>query len=424
MYVSMNAQRENIGENPEKSFNLSAPKHLRDHKILLVDDVEFSIIFLREIFRKAGFRNIYQATDGIEALNMTHEIRPDIVILDLLMPTMNGYEYIAEVQKDLSLRTIPILVQTASGTQQDKRKVFQAGASDFVSKPIEPFELLSRVAVHLQQRYLIHDITKKNQRIHEEVEQARRMQFDLLPTDKQIIKLEEQYPLHIVSLFRFSSELGGDMWNAQAIDASCIALTSVDFSGHGIAAALNTFRMDTVAQECRMYRHDAARYITTLNNRMHRLLPPEQFATLCYAVVDISAQTLSYTCAAPPVPIIIRANGNVEYLNNKGFPLGILRDAVYNAQTVPFAPGDALFIYSDALIETPVSADEGAPCISEKDLGADISALRCNHTNDNAYAEEVNAYCRSQYERLKDRLDDDLTILCFIYRRDTAVSTQ
>lgn len=413
----MSALREAAEGARQQVVNFTIPHNLRDSKILLVDDVEFNLILLTEMFRKAGFTCIHKASNGTEALKLTEDLLPDIVILDLIMPIMDGYAYLAAIRKNPVFADLPILVQTASSTAKDKRRVFRAGASDFVSKPVESFELLSRAIVHLQQRKILIDLRIAQQRINEEIEQARRMQSGLLPDMTDISKLEETYPLRIVSLFRFSSELGGDMWGADVIDDHRCSVYAADFSGHGVAAALNTFRLDTVAYECRMHADDPGRYVSALNNRLHRLLPPEQFATLFYAVVDTEKEQITYTCAAPPKPFIVRANGAIDYIDNAGFPIAVLSDASYVSSTVVFSPGDTLFLYSDALIETPLDTNDAESCYDETDVAEQISELRQQYDDDTMFADAVHHFCRLTYSKICDDLGDDLTVLAFIFRR-------
>ena len=125
-----------------------------------------------------------------------------------------------------------------------------------------------------------------------------------------------------------------------------------DFSGHGVAAALNTFRLHALISQHNKENLNPARFLKILNTQLNDLLPRGQFATLFMGVWDKVKMTLTYSGAGAPNPLLI-AKGKESLLHTEGIPLGISKRPVYKNYKVKMRPEDSLLLYSDALTETP-----------------------------------------------------------------------
>jgi sigma-B regulation protein RsbU (phosphoserine phosphatase) len=147
--------------------------------------------------------------------------------------------------------------------------------------------------------------------------------------------------------------LGGDYYGIKEVKDDVIALYIWDFSGHGITAAINTFRLHSILQNMHEYRHDPAALLLMMNERLYKLLSVEQYATMFYAVFDMKAQRLSYVGAGSVSPFLISfKDRKVKKVNASGFPLGIIDSPDYQNTIIDFKDWDTIFLYSDALIET------------------------------------------------------------------------
>ena len=129
------------------------PPDLTNSLILLVDDDKINRLLLREIFTHHGFTNLIEAVDGADAIEKTALHHPDLVVLDIMMPNVNGFEYCAQMRSKEEFRYLPILVQTALADTSHKTMVFANGADDYISKPIYPTELIARSKVHLERQH-------------------------------------------------------------------------------------------------------------------------------------------------------------------------------------------------------------------------------------------------------------------------------
>ena len=326
-------------------------KNLSSSKVLVIEDNPSTQTVLGRLLNLINITNVSFAADGIEGLKQTQEIKPDLIILDITMPRMDGYEVIQHLKNDKETNSIPVLIQTASDNRETREKTFRAGATDFITKPINPLEFFSRVRVHLENRLLVRNLTEQLEQIETELHAARRMQVDMLPTEKNLHNIKENYQLDIAHYFAPSSLLGGDFWQVIPVSNSKIAFYICDFSGHGVASALNTFRLHALISQNNKRLVSPAEFLTQLNRQMHSLLPRGQFATMFLGIYDKKKKTLVYSGAGAPNPILIRRKKQT-FLHAEGMPLGILPKPAYHDTTLKMQKNDTLLLYSDALTES------------------------------------------------------------------------
>jgi sigma-B regulation protein RsbU (phosphoserine phosphatase) len=337
--------------------------------LLIVEDGRVNTAILRQQLISGGYSHITIAENGKKGLALTRELKPDLVILDIIMPEMDGFEYCQIVQQEPELSNIPIIVQTSLERTEDMVRAFALGASDYIHKPIKSLELLARIKVHLTSKLLREETMLQQQQMHCELVAAQQMQKNLMPSPEQMRIAEQLYRMKIARHFETSSLMGGDLWGMRPISDTRLAVYVLDFSGHGISAAFNVFRMHTLMQELASHGNDAGPFLTRLNHHLYPLIERSEFATMFYAVIDIEANSLEYAAAAaPPALLTRRIADGTEWLDGRGFPLGATEHANYTTIHTPFASGDALVLFSDCLIETPNISGEmmGKRMIAER----------------------------------------------------------
>ena len=370
--------------------------------ILIVDDNSFNCIFLEKVLYQRGFTNLLSVGSGNQALEVLPEFQPEMVILDIMMPDMDGFECCGRIRSHPKYHDLPILIQTALVEPHLRVKAFHMGATDLVSKPIYPEELCARVMVHLEKRQSMVTLQQYKERIEVELESARQLQLTILPDSEDLEDARLRGQLDIAAYFQPSSELGGDFWGMKTLSACQTALWLVDFSGHGVTAALNAFRLQAYLKERSTLIANPGEYMTRLNEKLLHLLMRGQFATMFFGIVDTKTNQLLYSCACSPHPIIMRKeSGRAEMIDGSGIPLGTGRHS-YASHTVPFHPGDMLLLYSDALTETP---DAKGSYITEQDIM--LLVERCADDSADEIREQLLTYFKRH--ALKP-LSDDLTI--------------
>ncbi len=333
--------------------NIEIDTRIYAEPILLVDDSTTCRSMMALVYSCAGFTNILQAKDGKEALEMTLEYKPSLVVLDLFMPILNGTEYTKEIRKNPDFLTLPIIVQSATTNTDDIHAAFNVGVNDFISKPPSADELIARSIVHISNVILARNLSVYKKRMDADMKIARRMQASIMPNVEQQGDFQKRYRCEIGSHFNPSAELGGDFWGMRSLSSSQMALYNIDLSGHGVSAALNTFRFHAILHENKSYFAEPAVCISAINSRLSNLLDVGQYATVFYTVLDVEKNMLSYVLTGAPTPIILSAEGEVYWLKGMGVPVGAIPNIHYDAVQHPFLAGETLLTYSDALIETP-----------------------------------------------------------------------
>lgn len=338
-----------------------APGHTDERpepRILVVDDNLVNRHLLVALLERGGFRHVATADDGVDALNRVETFQPDLLLLDLMMPQMDGFEVCRRLRTDPRWRETPVLVQSSLNRAEDRARAFAAGATDYVTKPVNAVEFLARVRIHLHNRALLSDLRTFRQRTESELALAHAMQARLMPSPERLEGLCAAMGIVIDAHFAPSSELGGDFWGIRPAGTDRLIVYLIDFSGHGVGAALNTFRLHAILQQIDMVAMDPPAVLGEVNRRLCTLLPGGQFATMLVGVLDLAAGRFDYASAGSTRPMTwMPGDGAPAFGDSAGLPLGLLPGASYDARYLPFPPGARLFLYSDAAIEIPHGAD-------------------------------------------------------------------
>ncbi len=378
------------------------PISLDDSRVLIVDDNEFNRKSLSMLLLRNGLRNLEFAVDGVDGLAKTDSFRPDLILLDVAMPNMDGLEMCRQLRNSPRHSDLPVLFQTALDSDEEQVACFRAGGSDFISKPIKPGECIARVRHQLERRKLFLDLTAFRERVQKELQHAHAMQMSLLPDPRKVAALGSAYGLSITSHFETSSELGGDLWSVFEVDEHRIGILIVDFAGHGITAAINTFRLHTLFDRLPARNLEPAEWLSQLNASLKDVLPTGQFATAFYCILDKRSHELSFAGAGAPNPVLY-ADGELTLLDSSGMLLGISRRAKYQTQRAILPPGGFLVLYSDALIECRDAEEIQYGLDAVLDSVHSIAAERPD--------DPVNTLLDPFFARIARPLRDDLTLI-------------
>ena len=374
-------------------------------QILVVDDMKLMRQMIGMSLQKSGYNNIIYASDGDEALETIAAEMPDLVILDLNMPRVSGYEVCKVLRKNPKTQSLPVLIQSAVDKPEERSEVFKAGATDFVSKPINQAELISRVGMHLENRLLIANLTDFYGNMRRELVMAREMQESLLPNIDSMKAALKSHDVVVESYYKASYELGGDLWGAWELPNDKFGFFILDVSGHGVGAALNTFRIHAVMDSLDEEKLDPAAFLKALNDELATSFATGQFATMFYGVLDLKSKELVYAGAGAPRPIVISSEGDIRYLESEGFPVAITNSADYDNKTEQLSQGDCILCYSDVLLEAPALNGE---FLGEDGLEMLVQSCKLSHVNDHHLVRTV----IDQFMGIvPDALPDDLTAI-------------
>jgi phosphoserine phosphatase RsbU/P len=306
-----------------------------------------------------GFENVRLVSDARTALAAVGTRRPELIISDPLMPQINGFDLCRALRADPKTRNIPVLTQTANTDPDLRALAFDSGATDLLTKPYNPNELLCRVRILLERGRLIDRLTEFQHMIAEDLRHAAATQDALMPSASRLRRIKTQCPLNVASFYNASAGLGGDIWGIELVGHRRVGIYIADFAGHGVSAALNTVRLHSyISTGVGLDSLPPSEMMCKINHFLCAVLPTGQYATMFAAVMDFNTNSLEYSSAAAP-PQLLRTGANrpFEVVEAPGFPLGVTPDATFEDHCVSFDPGAMLFLFRDALIETPEPPD-------------------------------------------------------------------
>ncbi|CAA7627320.1 PP2C family protein-serine/threonine phosphatase [Magnetospirillum sp. SS-4] len=333
----------------------------------------------------------------------------DVILLDLSLPDSAGIATVSRMQA-AAPRT-PIVIMTGMDDPRFASHALEAGAQDYLIKSDDPERTvgrairyaITRMTGQLERQALLESIAEQQRRLVEEVTVARAMQFDLLPRPERVDPRLAELGIEVESFFEPSSGIGGDLWGCLDCGAGRMSFYSFDFTGHGIGAALNVFRLHALISDHWDPKLSPGFMLEMLGLALRGLLGRGQFATMFLCTVDCERGVVEWASAGAPAPIILDGDG-FRFLDASGVPLGLSKAPEYRDHSEPFPPGASLLIYSDAITDSPtpdgdIFGEAGLTGLVG-DMLARSGEMRVEHLIDGLY------------QRVRTPVEDDLTAIC------------
>lgn len=233
-----------------------------------------------------------------------------------------------------------------------------------------------------------------------------------VPAATDISDLCDCYPVEIASHHEPAVGPGGDILSFKALDRARLQILQADLSGHCINAAFHAFCLHYVAESDALRTQSPALCLEDAHQFLRRLLEPGEFATAFCAIIDFAQGHLTYAASCSPANLICNGDGFFP-IDGRGYPLGLVPDATYENRIVPFPPGSALFVYSDALVETPAPPKE--PAFTPAQLAQLLDGRRFQPAK-----QIVSAIAEKLPGRDPNQPMDDLTLLLLRHRTTSA----
>lgn len=322
--------------------------------ILIIDDTPTNLSLLSQMLTAQGY-GVRLAKNGPRALESARLLPPDLILLDIRMPGMDGFEVCTRLKEDESTREVPVIFISALDDVMDKVRGFQVGGIDYITKPFQLEEVLVRTETHLALRRLQRRLEENNRKMAHEMALAGSMQANFLPR-----RLPEMQGWQISATLKPARETSGDFYNAYPSTNGRVVILIADVVDKGVSAALFMAYccslLRTFADE---YPGQPAQVLAHANRRILVDTSANQFVTVFFAVLDPQTGNLVYCNAGHLPPLIFTKNrdGQAARLTYTGIPLGIEEDAAWEEKCVQLDPGNLLLMYTDGLTEA-IDADE------------------------------------------------------------------
>ena len=353
------------GQAADSSAQLEAPVTT----ILLVEDEPVTRASMATRLTRLGYR-VLEVENGRAGLDVARRERPDLLIVDWMMPEMDGPTFCEAVRRDPLLKSSQILLMTAHDKPAQIAEGLVRGADDFLSKSASKQEITARVLAGLRTSRLVRELETTGDELKSSMLQLQNKQAeteaDLQTAAKFVQSLLplQGSPVHGITLaweYQPSLTLGGDLFGVMAIDEDHLGLYILDASGHGVAAALRSaslmtfLRGENILQLLGSY--DPEKVLFEANRRFPLSADGEYF-TLWVGQLHLPTGSLTYASAGHPGALVSSVQSPARWLTRSSFPLGFDPSAQFASDCLSLKPEDRLFLMSDGIYEVPSPSGE------------------------------------------------------------------
>lgn len=357
-------------------------------RILIVDDEPFNVDYLEQELEESGYE-LLTASNGQEALDQIRNASPDLVLLDIMMPVMDGFSVLEQVKADSAVRDIPIIIISANSDLKSVVTGIQKGAEDYLPKPFEPVILHARITASLERKRLRDQEQQYLQSLEKELNIARDIQQQFLPQEMPNVPGWE-----ISAYFKAAKFVAGDYYDAFTLSDGNLVFMVGDVCGKGVGAALfmtlfrsllratstasyfsGTSNNDVISPALRI-----GQSITITNNYVARTHEEALvFSTLFIGILNIADGTLTYVNAGNEAPHLLRADDSLEELHPTGPVIGFSPEAKFEVKESRLETGDRLLIFTDGIPDSKNAQDEffGHERLVEVSTKKDATCAEC-----------------------------------------------
>ena len=339
-------------------------------EILIVDDNPNNLKVLLQVLEAAG-HGVLVATNGENALKIAGQALPDLVLLDVMMPGMDGYEVCRRLKQDATTQPIPVIFITANNQTEAVVAGFAAGGVDYIPKPFRREEVLARVQAHLSLHQLARELEEKNlvleqknrelRETHEQLEQAQRqlideleeelqtahgLQMDLMPTQPPRVP-----GFDIAGRCLPANHVCGDFFQYLPQDDR-LSICLADVTGHAMEAAIPMVRFSGILESEIKSGQSLEKLFASLNETLCAKFARRTFVCCAMGEIDPAAGRLRLSNSGCPYPYHYRASSRqLAELRLDAYPLGACPGIAYRTIEIPLESGDRIVFCSDGVIE-------------------------------------------------------------------------
>jgi phosphoserine phosphatase RsbU/P len=334
------------------TFTASVSEAASGATILVVDDSPVNLRLVVRTLEGRGYR-LLAAKNGRAALDIARRVRPDLILLDVMMPEMDGFEVCRALKGDPDTRDAIVVFLSALGDVTDKVTGLELGASDYITKPIQTEEVIARVANHVARQQLEREVRRSRDRLERELASAGEMQRRILPA-----ALPSGHGAAFAAYYRTSLYAGGDYYDVFALPEAQFGIVVADVSGHGAAASIVMAMIRAAVHAFPGFACDPSELLRYLNRHFQFLWESTIFATALSALLDTRDRSLTIACAGHPPPLLLR-NGRVTTLEVSATLPVLMMDLPSIPETRhALQPGDRVLLYTDGVTERHDPHDE------------------------------------------------------------------
>ncbi|WP_027357794.1 PP2C family protein-serine/threonine phosphatase [Desulforegula conservatrix] len=337
---------------------MTSNNETQGYSILAVDDNPVNLTYISTVLSKEGY-TVYKAKDAAAAKIEAVQKRPDLILLDIVMPGEDGFSVIKYLKNHSSTTSIPVIFLTGQSELDSKLTGFELGAVDYIIKPFQALEVLARVRLHLKMSIATNSLIASQASKLKQIKEAQKSMLaypEMLP--------EAKFGVYYKAL----EEAGGDFYDVLRISENIFSYFVADFSGHDIKTSYMTSSVKALLRQNCNTVYQPMESMKMINDVLSEILPEGKYLTASYVRLNRrTKQVIIVSCGHPPV-VYVSVSGEVRLINLEGDILGLFKDVYFGSEVIDVSVGDRFYLYSDGVTESSkrrVMWSEGAKFFAE-----------------------------------------------------------
>jgi len=378
-------------------------------KILIVDDEAINRTLLTNMLFNAGYKECIEAVDGIEAIKQFKEQEPDLVLLDVVMPGLSGFDVAPKIRQLASGPYLPILFITALEDKESLVRCLEVGGNDFATKPFDRHILIAKIRAHLKIRALSQHVEQQNKTLRIFNQRVAKEHAIVEHIFSHAIVNMPEVMSHFDCFLKPAETFNGDLFLCEYSPSGGIYFVVGDFTGHGLASAIGALPVTRAFQELSQQGVSIAEIISELNRILLKFLPSDMFMAAVVGEINAAGDRVSLWQGGMPAVIIpAKTDMALRSIPSRHMALGILDEHELNTDcdTIALSRNEQIIICSDGLIE---SINHEGEMLLEEGL-IDIVKEQMNSVGK---VDAKSLFLRTQERCATTSFHDDVTLVVF-----------
>lgn len=314
----------------------------KNFTVLIVDDTPTNVLILKKTLLNSGY-NVMSAENGIIGREIALREKPDLILLDIMMPEEDGFETLTKLKNTPETASIPVIFLTALSDVDSKVKGFELGAVDYITKPFHPQEIRARTGLHIKLSIATNALIETQREKLKQIETAQQAML-IQPQDMP----DANFSVYYSSL----QEAGGDFYDVIKINEHVHCYFVADVSGHDIATSFITASVKALLKQNCSPIYSSTETMKIINQVLLDVLPEDKYLTASFLSINRKTQKASLiNMGHPPIIFQPKENNEPEVIISESDILGGFKEVLYSERIFSVTKGDRIFIYSDGLLE-------------------------------------------------------------------------
>lgn len=323
-------------------------------RILVVDDDTLNRFLLVHLLEQQGYMDTFEAEDGAVAIELAKRIKPDLILLDIVMPEVNGYEVALNLKKLAGDIYLPIIFMTSFEDEEALARCLEVGGDDFVAKPFDKVILAAKIRAHARTRLLSKKAYEQNKQLsfyRNSIEREHKIVEHIFAN---ALSINKSFTRYLDYCLNPASNFNGDLFLASASPTGGMYFLVGDFTGHGLASAIGALPVAQAFQTMSKKGLSLMEMAETINQTLLTLLPGDMFFAAAIVEIDNTGKQIDVWNGGMPSLLIQNSQGKIiNRFVSRHMSLGILEKHEFESDVERYemALGDRLIAFTDGVVE-------------------------------------------------------------------------